>query len=504
MGTQQRKAIVIGAGIAGIGTAVRLANLGFRVTVFEANAYPGGKLSEFELDGYRFDAGPSLFTMPHFVTELFELSGEHPDAYFQYTKLPVICKYFYEDGLEMEAFADEKAFIAEISAKTGEPAANLEKFLAKSRELYQITEHVFLKKSLHRLDTYLNRDTLRSLLQLHKLDVFKSMYKANQETFSDPRLVQFFNRYATYNGSNPYKAPATLNIIPYLETGIGAFFPKGGMFSITNSLFELARRLGVEFVFGKKVTEILVGNQQLATSIVVEGEKIPADLVVSNMDIVYTYRLLLKSQPQPEKLLKQPKSSSALIFYWGITQAFPQLDLHNILFSADYQNEFDYIFNKKSICHDPTVYVNISSKYHAADAPEGHENWFTMINVPNNQGQDWDTLIGKAREDILTKVSRLLGTDIAPLIATETILDPRLIEQKTSSSAGALYGNSSNNPFAAFLRHPNFSRKIKNLYFCGGSVHPGGGVPLCLLSAKIVGDLVAQDFNVTYRSMVKA
>lgn len=152
---------------------------------------------------------------------------------------------------------------------------------------------------------------------------------------------------------------------------------------------------------------------------------------------------------------------------------------------------------KKRIAHDPTVYVNITSKYLPSDAPKGAENWFAMINVPNNQGQDWDSLIARARQDILEKLSRRLDTDLFGLVVAEAVLEPRSIESKTSSTQGALYGNSSNNPLAAFLRHPNFSQKLKNLYFCGGSVHPGGGIPLCLLSAKITGDVVAKDFGLS-------
>ncbi len=188
--------------------------------------------------------------------------------------------------------------------------------------------------------------------------------------------------------------------------------------------------------------------------------------------------------------MQQERSSSALIFYWGIKKQFTQLDLHNIFFSEDYKAEFDHIWQQKTIYHNPTVYLNISSKLKPDDAPEGCENWFIMINVPANTGQDWDTLIADARKNIIQKLSGVLGEDIGSLIVTESILDPRSIESKTSSYQGSIYGTSSNSKFAAFLRHANRSSKIKNMYFCGGSVHPGGGIPLCLLSAKIVSEWV--------------
>jgi phytoene dehydrogenase-like protein len=208
------------------------------------------------------------------------------------------------------------------------------------------------------------------------------------------------------------------------------------------------------------------------------------------MDMVNAYKSILRKQKQPTKLLDQPKSSSALIFYWGVKKVFPELDLHNILFSDNYKEEFEHIFHQKTIYNDPTVYINITSVYKPEDAPKNCMNWFTMINVPNNQGQDWDKLIVEARNHIIQKINRILKTDIESLIETEEILEPRTIESKTSSANGALYGNSSNNRYAAFLRHANYSSDIKNLYFCGGSVHPGGGIPLCLLSAKIMSEMI--------------
>ena len=208
------------------------------------------------------------------------------------------------------------------------------------------------------------------------------------------------------------------------------------------------------------------------------------------MDVYPTYKKLLKDEKHPKKILEQERSSSALIFYWGIAKEFPELDLHNILFSDSYQEEFEAIFKSKSLCKDPTIYINITSKEEPVDAPKGHENWFVMINAPGNYGQDWEKLKTEAKTYILTKLNRILKIDLESLITYEHILTPTGIENNTSSYRGALYGAASNDKFAAFLRHPNFSSQIKNLFFCGGSVHPGGGIPLCLLSAKIVSDLV--------------
>ncbi|MGK0365000.1 MAG: phytoene desaturase [Saprospiraceae bacterium] len=489
-----KTAVVIGAGIAGLAVSLRLRKQGFAVSVYEANSYPGGKLSSFKQDGYRFDAGPSLFTMPHFVEELFQLYDLQPSDYFQYKKKEIVCNYFWEDGKRFSVPADKQEFAERASQEFDVPAEKLHKYLANSQKKYDLTAPVFLEKSLHKLGTYLSLETLKAFAQSATMGITTNLNHINESEIKEPHLVQFFNRFATYNGSSPYKTPGIMSMIPHLEMHHGTFFPKGGMAMITQSLYDLAKEYGVKFHFSQEVERIIVKNGK-AEGVETKGEIVNADVVISNMDIFPTYKRLLADQPAPKQTLAQERSSSALIFYWGVKKQFPELDLHNILFSKQYREEFDHIFEKKSLSNDPTVYINISSKEEATDAPENCENWFVMINAPGNYGQDWEEMISQTRKNILQKIKNILGVDLEDLIETEAILDPRSIESKTSSYRGALYGAASNSKFAAFLRHPNFTRKIKNLYFCGGSVHPGGGIPLCLLSAKIVSEIVKSNYE---------
>ncbi|MBK7409034.1 MAG: phytoene desaturase [Saprospirales bacterium] len=479
---------IIGAGVAGLATAVRMASRGHEVTVFEANTYPGGKLSEIRLGGYRFDAGPSLFTMPMYIDELYTLAAPEKTPRLPYERLPVVCHYFWEDGTRLKAYGDPVAFSKEVEAVLGEPAGRVLRALEDSRFKYEATGRIFLERSLHRLETWLSRSVAKALPKIPRLDLFSSMDRVNRRFFTQPKMVQLFNRYATYNGSNPYKAPGLLNIIPHFEYHFGAYYPQGGMVAITRHLMDLAEEKGAQFHFGKCVDRIEVQHGR-AEGFWVDGQLHRYDRVISNMDVFFTYRKLLPDQPAPARTLRQEKSTSALIFYWGIRRTFPELDLHNIFFSDNYRAEFAHLA-RGEVYTDPTIYINISQKCDPADAPEGSENWFTMINVPFDSGQDWDTLIAQAREQILRKVSRMLGTDISALIECEDVLDPRTIESRTGSHLGALYGTSSNNRMAAFVRHANFSHKIRDLYFVGGSVHPGGGIPLALLSARIVDELI--------------
>ena len=482
------KAIVIGSGIAGISSAIRLAVKGYKVEVFESNQFPGGKISAFQLGEYHFDAGPSLFTLPELVDELFILAGKNPTDYFSYLKHDVACNYFFEDG----TFLPFKSNVDEI-LKTVEKTLNidskpLKRHFKKSKFLYEKTNGAFLQKSLHKISTYFSFAVFKCILAIPKLNLFKTMHQVNEENLNHPKLVQIFDRFATYNGSNPYQAPGILNIIPYLEHGFGTFFPEKGMHSITTSLVKLAEDIGVKFHYNSKVDEIIHDNNKII-GIKINDEILHSSLVFCNVDIRTSYKNLLPKLTIPKQVNKQEPSSSALIFYWGMKKEFNNLDLHNILFTLNYKKEFDAIFKNNTVDEDPSVYIHIGSKIVKGDAPKGKETWFVMINVPCNTGQDWDEIRKNARKNILLKLNRMLGEDIEQFIEVEDYLDSIRMEKKTSSYAGSLYGASSNDRMAAFLRHPNFS-KIKGLFFVGGSVHPGGGIPLCLLSAKISTNLI--------------
>lgn len=483
------KALIIGSGLASLSSAIRLRCAGYEVEVFESNDYPGGKLTELQLGAYRFDAGPSLFTMPHFVDELFVLAGKNPRDFYSYLQKEVVCEYFFDDGKRFTAFSELEKYTQEATAVFNTDSKELRKYFKNAQKKYELTAPLFLENSLHILSNYLNFKTIKAIAQLHHLSIFSTLNDFNEASFRDKNLQQLFNRYATYNGSSPFMTPGIMSMIPHLEQHFGTFVPKGGMIAITKALFRLAQELGVVFRLNHFVDKIVIENSR-ACAILSNKQRFNGDLVLSNMDVVPTYRKLLKAQIAPAKTLKQERSSSALIFYWGIEKSFPELNLHNILFSADYQKEFNEIFGEKTIPNDPTVYINISSKDESSDAPSGCENWFVMINVPGNTGQDWDTLIPLAKQRIIERINKALDTDILPLISCESILEPRTIESRTQSFQGSLYGAASNNRFAAFLRHPNFSPTLKNLYFCGGSVHPGGGIPLALLSGKITADLI--------------
>ncbi|OAV43392.1 1-hydroxycarotenoid 3,4-desaturase CrtD [Lewinella sp. 4G2] len=489
---------IIGAGIAGLAAAVRLAVAGHEVDVYERSAGPGGKLSQFSLGEYRFDFGPSLFTMPQYVDELFELAGEDPKDHFEYVRLPNVCHYWWRDGTTFVAPSDTEQ-LAERAAETfGVDAQRIRDFMAAAAHKYETTGRTFLEKSLHKSETWLDWGVAGAMLKIPGLDLFKSMNAVHERDLGHPKLVQLFNRFATYNGSNPYKAPGLLSMIPHFEHHFGAYLPKGGMFDISQRIYELGKRLGVRYHFNTPVTQIR-RSRGCVVGIETHQGPVATDAAICNMDVWLAYDKLLTGAKKPKRTLSQQKSTSAVIFYWGVDRTFGELGVHNIFFADDYKKEFDEL-EAGRLADDVTIYVNVSSKIVTKDAPAGGENWFVMVNAPADTGQDWSSWVEGLRQRVLTRLNQqLLAPAAAPEntlenhIVEERIVTPPEIESLTGSHQGALYGTSSNNTMAAFLRHKNFSSDVDGLYFLGGSVHPGGGVPLCLLSAKITAELVGED-----------
>ncbi len=486
---------VIGSGLGGLSAAIRLAVSGHDVTVYEKNSAAGGKARSISHSGFRFDTGPSLLTMPFVIEELFRFAGEDPAEYHTIKKLENLCRYFYPDGTILNAWPDLKRFGAEIESKTTDSKDSLYRYLDYCKTIYDLTADIFLFGDLYSASTYTNSKALKTLFKLPKIDSMRTMNEANRSFFKDERIIQLFNRYATYNGSDPYQCPATLNIISHVEYSIGGYYLEGGMFSLTKALYKLAEKKGVKFRFNAPVNTIVTEGREV-TGIQTSEGFVKSDIVISNADVYSTYGKLLGDTKTraAKKYSKLEPSSSALVFYMGVEIDSKNLESHNILFSADYKKEFDELFAKKILPSDPTIYIYISSKFSPGDAPKGMENWFVMINAPNSSGTagKGQLSIEEVRKVILEKIKAITGYDIAGKIRYESVMTPGDIEEQTGSWKGSIYGISSNNRKAAFLRQANKSRHYKGLYFAGGSAHPGGGIPLVILSGKLAAELVAK------------
>ncbi len=487
---------IVGAGLGGLATAVRLAAAGYAVDIYDKQPGPGGKAFEERIGGYRFDTGPSLVTMPWVFEELFQAAGRRLDDYLTLLPLETICTYFYSDAGPLRAYSDLDRFAGEMEAVIGEPAENVRAHLRYCRRIEQIAGELFLTKSLHELSTYVSGLFWRSLFRVGGIDPFRTMAQAGQRHFETKEARQLFNRYATYNGSSPYRTPATLNIVPSVEYHGGGFAVRGGIYAIPMALDRLCDELGVRRYYDTAVRRILSDDRRSVCGLEVAGEEVPYDAVVSDADAFATYTELLEDDHARDfrRYRVLEPSSSGLVHYWGVSRSTGELGLHNIFFSDDYPREFAQIFDEGTTPWDPTVYVNITSTVDPPDAVGGGENWFVLVNAPHSNGQDWGAETARTREAILRRVSRALGFDLASHIDVEGVMTPADIEAKTDSHGGSLYGISSNSVRAAFSRHRNRSRRYRGLFLCGGSTHPGGGMPLVVLSGRIVAELMQRHY----------
>ncbi|MFW5995439.1 MAG: phytoene desaturase family protein [Spirochaetia bacterium] len=493
--SDKRQAVVIGGGLGGLSAAIRLRARGWKVSLYETSEHTGGKAGSVTRDGYRFDTGPSLLTMPEVFEELFAEAGQKLEDHITLIPLPEICRYFFSDSTVLHAWADEDRLAREFQKVLGEDPDHLKRFLDYSSRIYDITSEIFLRHSLNEPSTFTSLQFLKSLLRSPRIDPLRTMAQAIDSFFESPDARQLFKRYATYNGSDPFKTPATLNIIPHVEYRGGAWAVDGGIVALPRAMEALARRIGVHVNTGTPVTKITsapAGRGRRVTGVSVGMKHIEADAVVCNVDISRAYPQLLDEPdaPELERYRSLEPSSSAMVFYWGVKGIQEQLISHNILFSSNYRAEFADIFDRGRMPDDPTVYINITSRTSPSDAPEGGENWFVLVNAPYDNGQDWDTEVARTRKAVVGKLNERLGVDIESMIEVEEVRTPVDIASLTSSYRGALYGISSNSRTSAFLRHPNRSRRYSGLYFCGGSTHPGGGMPLVVLGGKIVSDLI--------------
>ncbi|MGQ9805888.1 MAG: phytoene desaturase family protein [Chlorobiales bacterium] len=480
--------IVIGAGLGGLSAAIRLAHRGFKVSVFEKNATVGGKMQEVVSDnGYRFDTGPTLVTMPFVFEELFQSVGKTMSDYLSLLPLESACKYFFSDGSSFTAYCDLNRLREEIARIFPSETENFERYFQYAKKIYDATAENFIYNPLS-----LSRILKSNPLDLLHIDAFSTAHAANDRFFKDSRLVQFLDRFPTYVGSSPYLAPATLNVIPFVELAFGGFYVKGGMIELAKAYHKLAEEFGATFYFNQSVERILTSNGKVLGVQLYGGEKLDCDAIVSNDDAVHTYADLL-GEKHIEK--KYEASCSGFVLCLGVGATHEHLAHHNIFFTSNYEKEFAEIFERRVMPSEPTIYISISAKSDEGQAPLGKENWFVLINAPFLSPEyDWEKNKMAYRNLVINRLNSLGFESLDRQIEFEHIITPVDLKMKFNSFRGSIYGISSNNRMSAFLR-PRNRGKVKGLYLASGSAHPGGGTPMVTLSGKFAAELLMADFK---------
>jgi phytoene desaturase len=490
--TVNDQTIIVGGGLGGLAAAIHLAAAGRSVIVLEKNERVGGKLNLVQEQGYTFDTGPSLLTMPWVIRDLFAVAGRRMQDYLSLDQVEPTCRYFWPDGTVFQAWQRLPQLIQEIERISPGDVPGFFNFLAHTARIYDAVADNFLLKPFDGISELITPRLLRDGPQI---DALRSVDAAVRAYFRSPYLRQVFNRYATYNGSSPYLSPATFNVIAYIEMAEGGWYVRGGMYELGRVLGNLAAELGVQVRTNASVAEVLIENGSACGVRLATGEQIPATRVIINADPRYAYQALLPDQqPTANRLARLEPSCSGYLLFLGVNRIYPQLAHHNIFFSADYPREFRAIFQKGVPAVDPTVYVAATCLNDSQHAPPGHMNLFVLVNAPVLGARvNWLREAAAYRDLVLAKLERMGLSDLRQHITYEQIWSPGDIQERYNAAGGAIYGLASNNRFSAFMRPPLRARGLRDLYFVGGGTHPGGGIPLVLLSGRAVAERVAAD-----------
>lgn len=483
------KVAVIGGGLGGLSTALRLRKYGFEVDLFEKNSNLGGKLNAFHQDGFTFDTGPSILTMPFVVDELFNFLGKKREDYLDFIEISPIARNFFSKDIHIDTLSELDSFKSEIAKISKDDSQNLSSYLAYSQNIYKHSKDIFLFEPLHEVIQLIKEKKFPSLLNVRHIDPFRTVHQANASYFKNQNIQKIFDRYATYTGSDPYKAPAALNIIAYVELVLGGFYIKGGMYKLAEAFEKMANEIGVNININTKVDKILHKNNKVI-GLSINSQAHEYDFVVANSDVVTTFEDMIDGfESETKKYHKLEPSLSGFIMLVGVNKTHENLAHHNVFFSNDYQQEFKDIFSGK-IPDDPTIYAAITSKTDKMNAPEGMENWFILLNVPYlNDAINWEIEKDILKEKVYKKLSDF-GLNIKKYLQMEKIFTPENLYNQYLSNKGSIYGISSNGKMNAFKRPANRNRKIDGLYFATGSAHPGGGIPLVILSGKHCAELI--------------
>jgi phytoene desaturase len=475
--------VVIGAGVGGLAASIRLAAAGHDVVVLERNPVVGGKLATLEEGGYTFDIGPSLLTLPHVFDELFRLAGTSLADELDLVRLDPQFRYRWPDGSTLDIPDDAAAVPAAIEAFSPGSGAQWERFAAHAAQIWEISERTFLAGPMSSPLSLLKR--MRSPLDLTRIDGNRTLAKSAASHFDDARLQQLVGRYATYSGSSPFMAPATLACIPHIEQAFGCWYVMGGLGNLRDALARTARSLGVDIRTGVEVGRISTDRGRATGVELADGGAEPADAVVANVDAAHLFVDLLPRPKEAARLDKLGPSTSAFVVCAAVRGRTEGIAHHNVFFSLHNRQEFQYL-ETGNMAIDPTIYACVSAVTDRSQAPRECENWFLLVNTPPAVGLDRKIMTAA----VLNRVAER-GCDLRDRIEFTRTLLPADFEVRYRAYGGSIYGPSSNGKRAAFAR-PNNVGPVDGLYLVGGSSHPGGGLPMVTISARIVADLIAE------------
>jgi diapolycopene oxygenase len=491
---------VIGGGLGGLAAACVLAGRGYKVVLLERNSWVGGKNVLLETDGFRFDMGPTILLMPSVLKRIWKDAGRKLGDYLDLIELDPQWRCFYEDGRQLNLWRNPGSMSEELTRFAPQTAAEYRSFLALSGRLNEISEKYFFYRSVGNVrDTFsmsgvFNRQVLSDLLDMR---MGRTMAGTVRKFVSDGRVAQMLDHFTQYVGSNPEKAPAILCAIAQMQTGEGVWYPRGGTAALPAALSRLAIDLGVDIRTRCFVRRIDTEAGRVTGVVVDDGELIPLNAVVSNSDVVRTHQELLPrtvSEPFMNRRKYEP-ACSGVVLYLGLNKRYEHLAHHDFVFSRDPHEEFDSIYRKGEPAPDPTAYLCAPASTEANVAPPGGEALYVLVHTPYlRDHHDWKVMFPAYRKVIIEKLKRCgQMPDLEERIVVERHLTPQDINDRYHVLRGAIYGLASHGRFNGAFKPSNRSPDVAGLYLCGGSAHPGPGMPMVMMSGWIAADTLDQD-----------
>jgi 1-hydroxycarotenoid 3,4-desaturase len=505
--TKRPRAVVVGGGVGGLVAAAQLAARGASVTLLERGPTLGGKMRTIDLGGVGVDSGPTVLTMRWVLDAVFEEAGKDLRDYVTLKPAEVLARHAWADGSRLDLYADLHRSIDAIADFAGRREAEGYRAYASYAEgIFRAVEEPFLRAQRPTLTSVIRAQGLRGLASLARIDGTRTLWKSLGDFFKDPRLLQLFGRYATYAGSSPWKSPATLNVIAHVER-VGVWLPEGGMITVARALERLVRELGVEVRCDAPVQEVLVDRDRAAGVLLAGGEALRADAVVFNGDAAALTEGLLGSAARRawRPSVEGERSLSAVtVSAVAETSGFP-LSRHTVFFSSDYAREFQQITERGELPDDPTVYVCAQDRDdHGARAADGAERLFLIVNAPARGGvkpfsaEEMDGCLQRTRAQ-LSRLGLTVNWDPARTVTTT----PDDFARMFPGTRGALYGPASHG-WSSPMARAGARTEIRGLYLCGGSAHPGAGVPMVAQSGRLAARSALEDLASTARSPTTA
>lgn len=489
----QQTALVIGAGIGGIATAARLAQQGYEVTVVEKNDQPGGRTGQIIRDGHRFDTGPTLFLMPEVFAETYEALGERMADHLDLIRIDPTYRVRFTDGVELTLTGDILKMQEQLERIEPGSFGGYLRYLNEGNQHYRLSLSHFVGRNFRTLFEYFSPSNLPLLF---KLKALVKHFDNVGNYFKDPHLKAAFTFQNMYLGLSPYDAPATYSLLQYTELADGVWFPRGGLYRVIESLVAIARKNGARFLFNAPVSRIETQNGRATGVLLEDGRRLQADLVVANADLPYVYDQLLQDRSESVKLDGKKYTCSAITFYWGVDRTYPQLFPHNVFLSTEYRASFDRIFKDHTLPDDPSFYVHAPTRIDPDAAPSGQDTLMVLVptgHIQEGTEQDWQALKERARETVLQGLERVGIDDLRQHIKFEDSYTPLEWRENYNLAKGSAFGLSHNFMQVGYLRPQNKHRHIDNLYFVGASTHPGTGLPIVLLSARLTTERILED-----------